>query len=36
MSDAPIEPQEWSFGVKVVQIEDIRAARKRNEANKPK
>ncbi|MGB5955437.1 hypothetical protein [Pseudomonas sp.] len=27
MSDAPIEPQDWSFGVKVVQIEDIRVAR---------
>ncbi|RAS34076.1 MULTISPECIES: hypothetical protein [unclassified Pseudomonas] len=27
MSDAPIDPQEWSFGVKVVQIEDIRVAR---------
>jgi hypothetical protein len=27
MSDAPIEPQEYLFGVKVVQIEDIRVAR---------
>ncbi|MFG0504112.1 hypothetical protein JQN61_04625 [Pseudomonas putida] len=27
MSDAPIEPQDWSFGIKVVQIEDIRVAR---------
>jgi hypothetical protein len=27
MSDAPIEPQEYLYGVKVVQIEDIRVAR---------
>lgn len=27
MSDAPIEPQEFLYGVKVVQIEDIRVAR---------
>ncbi|MHC2144085.1 hypothetical protein [Pseudomonas sp. 210_17 TE3656] len=27
MSDAPIEPQEWTYGVKVVQIEDLRVAR---------
>ena len=27
MSDAPIEPQEYLYGVKVVQIEDLRVAR---------
>jgi hypothetical protein len=27
MSDAPIEPQEYLYGVKVVQIEDLRIAR---------
>jgi hypothetical protein len=27
MSDAPIEPQDYLYGVKVVQIEDIRVAR---------
>lgn len=27
MSDAPIEPQEYVYGVKVVQIEDLRVAR---------
>lgn len=27
MSDVPIEPQEYLYGVKVVQIEDIRVAR---------
>lgn len=27
MSDAPIEPQEYIYGVKVVQIEDLRVAR---------
>ena len=27
MSDAPIEPHEYLYGVKVVQIEDLRVAR---------
>ena len=27
MSDAPVEPQEYLYGVKVVQIEDLRVAR---------
>ena len=27
MSDAPIEPQDYLYGVKVVQIEDLRVAR---------
>lgn len=27
MSDVPIEPQDWAYGVKVVQIEDLRVAR---------
>lgn len=27
MSDAPIEPQDYIYGVKVVQIEDLRVAR---------
>lgn len=27
MSDAPIEPQEYLYGLKVVQIEDLRVAR---------